>query len=233
MFDRPTTALWGIGTKTARKLAELGINTVRELAAADPAVVAARLGPQHRSMDGGARPGGRPAHGDRHALGGPFAQPGDDVPAESHRVGGDPPETAALAFRVHQDVVADGREVGRVAVKVRFAPFFTATKSAKLPAADRRSRPADGGGAGRPGAVRAGPGSAVVGRACGVRPRLTPPLPPRRSRTRKACQRGHFVCSTPTELPLTDSRGVTGFRGAVEATGMRGGHPSCINELRH
>ena len=33
--DRPTDALWGIGAKTAKKLAALGIHTVRELAAAD------------------------------------------------------------------------------------------------------------------------------------------------------------------------------------------------------
>ena len=42
---RPTDALWGIGAKTARRLAGLGIGTVRELAAADPAVLAAEFGP--------------------------------------------------------------------------------------------------------------------------------------------------------------------------------------------
>src|SRR4051794_7111552 len=45
MFDRPTAALWGIGGKTARKLAELDVRTVRELAAAEPAVLAGRFGP--------------------------------------------------------------------------------------------------------------------------------------------------------------------------------------------
>ena len=43
--DRPTDALWGIGAKTARRLAVLGIGTVRELAAADPAALAAEFGP--------------------------------------------------------------------------------------------------------------------------------------------------------------------------------------------
>ena len=43
--DQPPSALWGIGAKTARKLAELGIGTVSELAAADLAAVAARFGP--------------------------------------------------------------------------------------------------------------------------------------------------------------------------------------------
>ena len=32
MGDRPTTALWGIGAKIGKRLAALGIHTVRELA---------------------------------------------------------------------------------------------------------------------------------------------------------------------------------------------------------
>ncbi len=38
MGDRSTRALWGIGAKTAAKLAGLGIETVAQLAASDPAV---------------------------------------------------------------------------------------------------------------------------------------------------------------------------------------------------
>src|ERR1700733_559415 len=38
--DQPASALWGIGSKTAGKLAELGITTVRQLAAADVEPVA-------------------------------------------------------------------------------------------------------------------------------------------------------------------------------------------------
>ena len=45
MGDRPTDALWGIGRKTAKKLAALGIDTVAQLAAADARVLAAELGP--------------------------------------------------------------------------------------------------------------------------------------------------------------------------------------------
>ena len=40
-----TTELWGIGSKTAAKLAELGIRTVGQLAAADEGVLAERFGP--------------------------------------------------------------------------------------------------------------------------------------------------------------------------------------------
>ena len=45
MGPRPVDALWGIGTKTAAKLAELNIHTVEELAHADDATLAARFGP--------------------------------------------------------------------------------------------------------------------------------------------------------------------------------------------
>src|SRR5450631_3655265 len=43
--DRPTDALWGIGSKTAKRLAGLGIGTVRELAVADPDALAGHFGP--------------------------------------------------------------------------------------------------------------------------------------------------------------------------------------------
>ncbi len=45
MGHRPTRALWGIGSKTAAKLAALGIDTVEQLAASDARVLAAELGP--------------------------------------------------------------------------------------------------------------------------------------------------------------------------------------------
>ena len=45
MAHRPTDALWGIGRRTARKLAELGLITVEQLAAADQQQLAERLGP--------------------------------------------------------------------------------------------------------------------------------------------------------------------------------------------
>src|SRR5262249_31754169 len=42
---RPTDVLWGIGSKTARRLAGLGIHTVADLAGTDPRDLAAHLGP--------------------------------------------------------------------------------------------------------------------------------------------------------------------------------------------
>jgi DNA polymerase-4 len=43
-------------------------------------------------------------------------------------------EISKLARRVADDVVAEGRAAARVAVKVRYAPFFTHTHIRKLPA---------------------------------------------------------------------------------------------------
>jgi DNA polymerase IV len=39
MADRPTDALWGIGTKAAKKLGAGGITTIGQLAPADPAMI--------------------------------------------------------------------------------------------------------------------------------------------------------------------------------------------------
>jgi DNA polymerase-4 len=133
MADLPAEALWGIGRKTARKLAELGVTTVRELAAADPATLATRfgpaMGPYFRQLALGA--GGTevtatpyvPRSRSRETT---FQQDLTDR-AEIDR------QTAILAERVAADVVTEGRPAVRVAVKVRFAPFFTATRSLTLP----------------------------------------------------------------------------------------------------
>ena len=44
MGDRPVTALWGIGSRMAGHLAELGIHSVRDLAASDRHVLAPASG---------------------------------------------------------------------------------------------------------------------------------------------------------------------------------------------
>jgi DNA polymerase-4 len=43
-------------------------------------------------------------------------------------------QVAALARRVAEDVADEARPAARVAVKVRFAPFFTQSRSLTLPA---------------------------------------------------------------------------------------------------
>ena len=89
MGDRPVTAIWGIGERTAHRLADAGVRTVRDLAWAD----------QRDLIDP------------------------DQVRAEVER----------LAAEVTESVVAEGRRVTHVHVKVRTATFFTRIKSSKLP----------------------------------------------------------------------------------------------------
>ncbi len=134
MFDRPTRALWGIGAKTARKLDELGLRTVASWPAADPAVVAARLGPSigpwmvQLALGNGRRTViGTPWVPRSHSRETTYQQNLMDWAEVRRELGG-------LTERVYRDVLADGRPVGRVAVKVRFAPFFTSTRSETLKA---------------------------------------------------------------------------------------------------
>ncbi|MGH3876626.1 MAG: DNA polymerase IV [Actinophytocola sp.] len=134
MADRPTEALWGIGRKTARKLSELGYLTVADLARADPEVLAARLGPTIgpwlRTVALGA--------GSTTVRSTPWTARSRSRETTFQEDLVAPDEVAAqvseLARRVAQDVLTEGRPAARVAVKVRFAPFFTHTRSMTLAA---------------------------------------------------------------------------------------------------
>lgn len=92
----PTEALWGIGTKTSKKLAEMGIRTVSELAAADPDRLAARFGPATVGQKWVAR-----SHSREHT----FQQDVAEWPQVQDAV-------RRLASQVAGDVAADGRTVG-------------------------------------------------------------------------------------------------------------------------
>jgi DNA polymerase-4 len=137
MADRPTDALWGIGRKTANKLADAGLTTVAQLARADPSELARRfgptMGPWYRALALGA--------GDTEVTAVPyvprsrsrettFQQNLTDRAALDEQL-------VVLARRVAQDVSDDGRPVVRVAVKVRFAPFITQTRSIAMAAPTR------------------------------------------------------------------------------------------------
>jgi DNA polymerase IV len=134
MFDRPTQALWGIGSRTARKLADAGIGTVGDLARADPADLARRLGPTmgpwYRVLAHGA--------GGTRVTDEPWVAKSRSRETTFQRNLAEPAEiadqVAVLARRVAEDVRAEGRPARRVGVKVRFAPFFTQTRSITLPA---------------------------------------------------------------------------------------------------
>jgi DNA polymerase IV len=133
MAHRPTEALWGIGRRTERKLAELGLVTVGDLARADPAELATRFGPKmgpwFRQLALGA--------GETEVTATPWVARSRSREVTFQQNLTDPAEIATqvarLARRVAVDVVAEGRPAVRVAVKVRFAPFFTRTRSMTLP----------------------------------------------------------------------------------------------------
>jgi DNA polymerase-4 len=125
--DRPPDALWGIGRKTARRLAALGIGTVRGLAETDPDALAARLGPATgpwlvriaRGED--SSPVSAAPHVPRSRGRETTYQRDLDDWAEVRA------EVARLARRVAEEVAAEGRRAVRVVVKVRYAPFTTRT----------------------------------------------------------------------------------------------------------
>jgi nucleotidyltransferase/DNA polymerase involved in DNA repair len=125
---RPTGALLGVGAKTERKLAELGIGTVAELAdLADIAVVAARFGPTI----------GPWLVQTARGLGSDEVSAEPYVPRSRSREttfqrniedwGQVREEVLRLAGQVTRDVEAERRPAVRIVVKVRHAPFFTST----------------------------------------------------------------------------------------------------------
>ena len=130
--DRPTDALWGIGAKTARKLAGLGISTVSDLAAADPDALAAVFGPMtgpwlvllgrgRGDADVDDSPYVARGHGKEETFQVNIAD-WSRVQAEVERIAG------LLAL----DLAAEGRPAVRVVVKVRYAPFVTETHGVTL-----------------------------------------------------------------------------------------------------
>ena len=123
----PTGALLGVGAKTERKLAEMGITTVSDLAAADLAAVAARFGPtigpwlvQTARGLGSAEVSGEPYVPRSRSRETTFQQNIEDW----DRVRA---EVLTLAAQVTRDVEAEQRRARRIVVKVRHAPFFTST----------------------------------------------------------------------------------------------------------
>jgi DNA polymerase-4 len=132
MGARPTEALWGIGPKTAKKLAAAGITSVYQLAATDTDDLARRfgptMGPWYRALALGA--GGTDVSAEKYlprsrSRETTFQQNITERPELENQL-------VALAERVAADVAGEGRPAARVAVKVRFAPFFTHTRSVTL-----------------------------------------------------------------------------------------------------
>lgn len=133
MGDRPTQALWGIGRKTAAKVAALGFETVAQLAASDPDVLATELGPTMGPYYRGLAVGfdtrqvdPTPYVARAHGRETTFQTDLDDWAAVAD-------EVRTLTARVLDDINAEGRPAVRVGLKIRFAPFITVTRSLTLP----------------------------------------------------------------------------------------------------
>jgi DNA polymerase-4 len=130
--DRPTDALWGIGAKTARKLRELGLHTVRELASADPGGLARQFGPATGPWlvltaqgRGGRNVDDTPPAARSHGREVTFQE---DI-TNRERV---TEEVAHLAELVAAELATMERPAVRVVVKVRYAPFTTQTHGQPL-----------------------------------------------------------------------------------------------------
>lgn len=137
MGERATIELWGVGTKVSRRLAALGVRTVADLAAAPTEALVAEFGPRmgvwYHELGHGLGPttvDDRPWVPRGHGRETTFQQ--NLTTPEQVREAVD-----ALARGVVADVAADGREVVRVALKVRYAPFVTKLTSRRLPAPTR------------------------------------------------------------------------------------------------
>ncbi|KHK99604.1 DNA polymerase IV [Microbacterium mangrovi] len=134
MGDRPTVALWGIGSKISKRLAAHGIHTVTELAHADEAELVAEFGPKmglwYRQLgrgDGASVVDDTPWVARGH---------GRETTFQQNIVERAEIEDAAreLVRQVLEDVVAEGRPVVGVGIKVRYAPFVTKNLVHKIPA---------------------------------------------------------------------------------------------------
>ena len=134
MADRPVDALWGVGPKSAKKLAALEITTVRELANSDAELLTSSFGPRTGLWLLLLAKGG----GDADVSAEPW------IPRSRSHVVTFPRDltdraemdsaVTELAMQALDDVLASARIVTRVAVTVRTATFYTRTKIRKLAA---------------------------------------------------------------------------------------------------
>jgi DNA polymerase-4 len=132
LAHRPTTALWGIGNSTGRRLFNLGIRTVAQLAAADPEQLALQIGPNTGpwlvELANGRFPSpvsGVPRVARSRSREMTFQIDLQDWAVVRERV-------SRMARELTAEATADGRYIGQVVVKVRFVPYTTTTRSRSL-----------------------------------------------------------------------------------------------------
>jgi nucleotidyltransferase/DNA polymerase involved in DNA repair len=129
---RSPDALWGIGPKTAKRLAELGIRTVADLAATDPEALARQFGPTTGPWLVLLARG----HGEREVDQTPYLPRSHGKEITFQRNITDwaevRAEIARLAELVAGELAIEQRPSVRVVVKVRYAPFVTQTHGQPL-----------------------------------------------------------------------------------------------------
>jgi DNA polymerase IV len=133
MGDREVDALWGVGPKTAKKLAGMGITTVADLAATDATLLTSTFGPTTGLWILLLAKGG----GDTNVSAEPW------VPRSRSHVITFPRDLTEraeidlaiveLAQQTLTEIMAEHRVATRVAVTVRTKTFYTRTKIRKLP----------------------------------------------------------------------------------------------------
>ena len=127
----PVAAIHGVGPVTERELAELGIETAGDLAAADPTVLADRFGERGRELVARARgdddrevtPTGRPKSLSRESA---FTEPTEETEAKREQV-------SALAADVAARARSRDAMYQTVGIKVVTPPFDINTRASSLP----------------------------------------------------------------------------------------------------
>jgi DNA polymerase-4 len=128
----PVQELWGVGPATRKRLAQLGVRTVGELAALDEGTLVAALGDAH----------GRHLHALAHNRDDRAVEPERQVKSVGHEETFPVDhrdravltrEVTRLADRTAARLRAAGKRGRTVQVKVRFADFRTITRSRTLP----------------------------------------------------------------------------------------------------
>ncbi|MFM9429896.1 DNA polymerase IV [Arthrobacter sp. MP_2.3] len=133
MGSRPTKDLWGVGTKVSGRLAKLGIDTVAELAGSDPQDLipefGPKMGPWYAELGRG--------DGASTVDDTPWVARGHSRETTFQRDLTEPAQVddalRALTTHVLEDVMAEGRPVVGLTLKVRYSPFFTKTHARKIP----------------------------------------------------------------------------------------------------
>ncbi|MDQ3783565.1 MAG: DNA polymerase IV [Actinomycetota bacterium] len=141
MGDRRTEELWGIGRKSARKLSELGIDKVHELAAADEELLSRALGPRTGPwlIALGRGDDSSPVSPvPRRARSRSMERTFDEDVEDSAVIGA---EVTRMILSLAEHSESSDRPIDGVTVKIRFAPFFTTTRSKRLarPSTDAES----------------------------------------------------------------------------------------------